>query len=851
MGVHNLWRLLDLFAHNTTAEEWAGTCVAVDASVWIQQFRSAFSARGSRFGRQRPASGGHDYDGGDNEDGTTQKLLEGFLNRTLKLLYYGITPIFVFDGPSSQLKSREVQRRRESRRQLELRQVARQARRILRAQVTLGLIPACDVESLPPVTRVVAPATVSPQYRHPSPKKAASSPSRRFRAKRAMQRRRNGGATVVLIAPEGVSKQSTSDFLSKSKSFLAEKSQGDATNASNLLLLRSRSSVSSGGSSMYLGPREVLERRGKSDVDISDDIYDDVSRENEDDDEEARAAMKPSHVSQWMNEAGCDDDDAPRCLVEQQRQCAPSSEFEGTSNWFLTQAEIDDEEGGNESQRASSQYLSSVRSSTTLKSVATSTSASRQTASVSSCPSSPASSSSSVLSDDSVEFVGASHPLGGAATGVTPPAFNNVDAFESVYNKEVAATTRCVISSFEVVVDESSNSVVECSAPIVPPPPPPAPFSDEVGNRVVIGNNSGVVCHVTATQRNQRRSVGVVAPCGLVAYVESAVRHQPRADAQCAYLCQSGVVDAVFTEDSDVVVHGASVVLRGFFTKPVMTGVRQRELHEQGITKAVLLSLTELLGCDYTEGMRMNVADALEVIGCCMTNSAHVTPFVNSDTTSITEAVDTLRRWKTIAMASFHRFHNNTTTPTSLIPSRPTNIISQLEASFQRLLDEELSILQRSVVMPRFRAGQWNAWGSALLDELFQENVHSSSFPQEDVLRMFTEEVPVDMKRIASRPSFPDINWEELRRFIRSINLDHMWDRLGTTQRAVEKIQEQERQRLHDQMQARQGHRDITSFLTNGSQRKHFIANGPTTQAQTATRGDSLSSGNGSRATGR
>jgi hypothetical protein len=169
----------------------------------------------------------------------------------------------------------------------------------------------------------------------------------------------------------------------------------------------------------------------------------------------------------------------------------------------------------------------------------------------------------------------------------------------------------------------------------------------------------------------------------------------------------------------------------------------------------------------------------------------------------------------------------------------------QLEATFQRLLDEELSILQRAAVLHQCASGRWDAWGAALLEEVAVDPRQSApAFPQESVLRMFTEEVPVDMQRIPSRPQFPDIDWDELRCFVRSVNLDHMWERVGATQRAVLRIREIEAQKLRDQAEARHGHRDITSFLSKGKRGQHIDVTG-------AQPRDDLPGENGGRGNGR
>lgn len=112
MGVRGLWRLLDGFGEVMKPEALRGQRVAVDASVWISQFRSAGRGRGTR----------------------SERVLSGFFQRILWLLHYDIKPVFVFDGPSSSLKATEHQRRRTAGAEQKKKFLVRRAREILAAQ---------------------------------------------------------------------------------------------------------------------------------------------------------------------------------------------------------------------------------------------------------------------------------------------------------------------------------------------------------------------------------------------------------------------------------------------------------------------------------------------------------------------------------------------------------------------------------------------------------------------------------------------------------------------------------------------------------------------------------------------
>ncbi|CAG9582714.1 putative DNA repair protein RAD2 [Leishmania major strain Friedlin] len=125
MGVHGLWRLLDSFGVVVQPDELKGKRVAIDASIWIAQFRA------------RVAPG---------ED-TEHKVLEGFLARILKLLFYGIRPVFVFDGPASSSKGAEHHRRTMQRARTAQALVKRRARQILVAQVAAGELEVEDLKA--------------------------------------------------------------------------------------------------------------------------------------------------------------------------------------------------------------------------------------------------------------------------------------------------------------------------------------------------------------------------------------------------------------------------------------------------------------------------------------------------------------------------------------------------------------------------------------------------------------------------------------------------------------------------------------------------------------------------------
>lgn len=89
------------------------------------------------------------------------------------------------------------------------------------------------------------------------------------------------------------------------------------------------------------------------------------------------------------------------------------------------------------------------------------------------------------------------------------------------------------------------------------------------------------------------------------------------AEAQCAFLQQAKLVDAVITDDSDVFLFGASLVYRNFFEdkKYVEVYSAERIKKDLGIDRDRFIQLALLLGSDYTEGVGgVGIVNALEII---------------------------------------------------------------------------------------------------------------------------------------------------------------------------------------------------------------------------------------------
>ncbi|KAL1957610.1 hypothetical protein VTO42DRAFT_5721 [Malbranchea cinnamomea] len=114
MGVTGLWTVVKPCARPIRLETLNKKRLAVDASIWIYQFLKAVR---------------------DKEGNSLRNAhIVGFFRRICKLLYFGIKPVFVFDGGAPELKRQTIaarRRRREGRRE----DASRTAERLLAIQL--------------------------------------------------------------------------------------------------------------------------------------------------------------------------------------------------------------------------------------------------------------------------------------------------------------------------------------------------------------------------------------------------------------------------------------------------------------------------------------------------------------------------------------------------------------------------------------------------------------------------------------------------------------------------------------------------------------------------------------------
>ncbi|RDB26417.1 DNA repair protein rad13 [Hypsizygus marmoreus] len=93
MGVKSLWSLLTPVGRPILLETVEGKVMAIDSSIWIYQFQATMRDKDGR--------------------ALVNAHVLGFLRRIAKLLFYGIKPVFVFDGGAPVLKRTTLRERRE------------------------------------------------------------------------------------------------------------------------------------------------------------------------------------------------------------------------------------------------------------------------------------------------------------------------------------------------------------------------------------------------------------------------------------------------------------------------------------------------------------------------------------------------------------------------------------------------------------------------------------------------------------------------------------------------------------------------------------------------------------------
>ncbi|KAJ2030662.1 DNA repair protein rad2 [Coemansia sp. S3946] len=128
MGVKGLWTLLEPAARPVRLEALTNKRLAIDASIWMYQLLKAMK----------------DDEGNPLEDAH----ILGFYRRICKLLYYGIRPVFVFDGAAPELKRLTIAER-QSMRDTKTRDAKRAAHQLLQTQLKLHILSDAEPGSVP------------------------------------------------------------------------------------------------------------------------------------------------------------------------------------------------------------------------------------------------------------------------------------------------------------------------------------------------------------------------------------------------------------------------------------------------------------------------------------------------------------------------------------------------------------------------------------------------------------------------------------------------------------------------------------------------------------------------------
>jgi DNA excision repair protein ERCC-5 len=109
MGVEGLWKILKPTSTEIKIEELKNQRLAIDTSIWLNQIIKGINTQ---------------------EEEEEVLYLRTFFNRICKLLYFGIRPVFVFDGKTPLIKKQTILRRR-SGREKEERKVKEIAKKII------------------------------------------------------------------------------------------------------------------------------------------------------------------------------------------------------------------------------------------------------------------------------------------------------------------------------------------------------------------------------------------------------------------------------------------------------------------------------------------------------------------------------------------------------------------------------------------------------------------------------------------------------------------------------------------------------------------------------------------------
>jgi len=120
MGVKGLWPILAPGGRRIKLESLEGKILAIDASIWVIQF--VYAIKQGKIGNS-----------------TSMAHLHGFMRRICKLLYFGIKPVFVFDGKTPALKKRTLVKRKNMQLQRQQIDFKKAAERLIKKYLDINL----------------------------------------------------------------------------------------------------------------------------------------------------------------------------------------------------------------------------------------------------------------------------------------------------------------------------------------------------------------------------------------------------------------------------------------------------------------------------------------------------------------------------------------------------------------------------------------------------------------------------------------------------------------------------------------------------------------------------------------
>eukprot|EP01064_Diplonema_japonicum_P019157 TRINITY_DN2785_c0_g1_i1.p1 TRINITY_DN2785_c0_g1~~TRINITY_DN2785_c0_g1_i1.p1 ORF type:complete len:1055 (+),score=268.45 TRINITY_DN2785_c0_g1_i1:416-3166(+) len=211
------------------------------------------------------------------------------------------------------------------------------------------------------------------------------------------------------------------------------------------------------------------------------------------------------------------------------------------------------------------------------------------------------------------------------------------------------------------------------------------------------------------------------------------------ADSQLGMLCQTGLVDAVATEDSDVFLFGAKRVIRGLGSKSKAgypTEVTMdKVVSTLGYSKRHLIALAMMVGSDYTEGLRrvgMNAAQHLLMVAQpSETSQASDMDYVKGVMSNVSKYIkdekaelfpDNTGFWRTQVLRKISEHGKKAVKAKNMTPSDPhfpnENV---MKAYLQPTVDE---------------SREQFTWGTPLWDKLLQYGKERTGIPTVDLSKM-------------------------------------------------------------------------------------------------------------------